>query len=276
MEEVVKAKPTNTSLVRDMHDTVMSCIMSGQDCVLVGVNLTLDGGIPSASMSKDENFDAVEVPHTAAHVRAWAQAMVGRLSTERKTFTGYEGKKNLGNCVLVQALSIVLKGGEHPCWTGMVLGDIRNAKIEARRQKNADEIAKNGGFSVDASLVPTGTKVHESQKSGALKDLYKRVFPSAVKAAKAFCRVVYGSEWYAVDKANRKATAQTYVVALREPVEEVQTETVAPVSTASVSKADLTKQAEALGMKVPKSWTKAKITAEVQARVAVLKGLNLL
>ena len=267
-EDNVADKPTNTSLVRACHVPLMQAIGGGTKVTLSGVELTLDAGIASATMCKDDDYNAVTVNHTAAFVTKWAGALVMRLLSERKTFTGYNANTKYGGPVLVEALSIVLKGGKHPCWQGMVLSDIKQASRDASRARADAKIAENGGFQVDPSLVPEGTKEH---KTGTLKALYKRVFPSIKKAASAFNRAVYGGDWHETDKDTRKSTARGYVVSIKEQAEAVA---VTPVASGSASKKDLTAQANALGVNVPKSWNKTQITQAIGVKKAELQALG--
>ena len=277
--------PSNADLLAGAHAPLMLAVKNGKAATLVGVALSMEGGVPSASITRDDDRQPVSVSHTAAAVSEWATSMVFRLIDERKTYEPTGGDEGgWGNPVLAENLSIIPKGGKNPVWRGIVGNDLWAQRSERRAAARTARIAENGGFKVDVTAFDESDidQAHADKK--ALKQLLKTTYPSARKAAAAINRVCYGDDWHETDKAQRKTDARAVLVNARsgemvvKPSADTTTEVAAatPATPANITKAALITRAEMLGVDVKKSWTKAQVSEAIELQMQALRDNGLI
>jgi hypothetical protein len=256
---------TNADILMGNHERIITAIKGGKGVTLTEMTITDDSATVERG-SGDYTFDADEVS-------TWGFNTMTRLMTERKTFEpiGGFGPAAIGQAVLGQNLDIKSNAGnKNPFWVGLVNGDIRLARIEARQARTAARIEATGGFVADLGSIQGASTPDDmvvNLNSDGVK-LLRRVQPSTKKARNAICRAVWPTqeaviegvkvkvEWYQHDKDLRTNWASQFVVSAATPqdqpaeavAEGPKVEATAPSATATVSYKVLQAQAKAMGL----------------------------
>lgn len=277
MADTKQASMTNTDLVRGAHEPLMTAVKGEKGCTLTGVSLVMEGGKPTIRTARDENGNGVAVKHTKAEVKTWANAMVNRLIAERKSYEPTGGTEGgWGAAVLAENLSITLVKNGNPCWQGIVGSDLREQRIAASKARAAARVAETGGFRIHMDTVDSGDFIDASDMSAEdRKSLEGSVFPSPRKAAARLNRLVYGENWHATEKSDRKKMGRMCVVNAASGefvVERKDTDATTPEPVAEAAPvatiATLRAQAKALGLKA--NGSKADLSERIQTRLQEL------